>query len=51
MQDWRIPVDNNAVERTFRLLALGRKNWLFVDSQGRGHHLDEFDRPGQTQCT
>ena len=25
-------IDNNAVERSIRPITLGRKNWLFVDS-------------------
>jgi transposase len=36
LDDARIPIDNNAVERAIRPLALGRKNWLFVGSQQAG---------------
>ena len=29
-EDARIPVDNNAAERALRVVALGRKNYLFA---------------------
>ena len=32
-----LAIDNNAAERALRQIALGRKNWLFVGSQGGGH--------------
>jgi hypothetical protein len=35
--DGRVPIDNNAVERAIRPVALGRKNWLFGGSN-RGRH-------------
>jgi transposase len=34
--DGRIPIDNNAVERMLRIVAVGRKNWLFAGSQRGG---------------
>lgn len=34
--DGRIPIDNNAVERAIRPVALGRKNWLFAGSERGG---------------
>ena len=36
LEDGRIPIDNNAVERAIRPIALGRKNWLFVGSPRGG---------------
>lgn len=33
LDDGRLEVDNNAVERALRLVALGRKNWLFAGSK------------------
>jgi len=37
--DVRIPPDNNASERALRVVALGRKNFLFVGDEGHGEHL------------
>lgn len=34
--DGELSIDNNVSERTMRLPALGRKNWLFVASQAGG---------------
>jgi transposase len=34
--DGRIPIDNNVVERLFRGIAVGRKNYLFVGSPDGG---------------
>lgn len=34
--DGRIEIDNNAAERSLRVIALGRKNWLFAGSDGGG---------------
>jgi len=31
--DGRLPIDNNAVERAIRPVAIGRKNWLFAGSE------------------
>lgn len=36
VQDGRLPIDNNAVERDLRALTIGRKNWLFIGSQEAG---------------
>ena len=33
-QDGRLNIDNNPVENAIRPFALGRRNWLFSDSQG-----------------
>jgi hypothetical protein len=35
--DGRLPLDNNRAERSIRPFAIGRKNWLFSDTQ-RGAH-------------
>ena len=35
--DGRLEIDNNAVERAIRPIALGRKNWLFAGSDTGGH--------------
>jgi transposase len=34
IQDGRIELDNNTVERAIRPIALGRKNYLFAGSEG-----------------
>jgi len=39
LNDARIPVDNNASERALRIVALGRKNFLFVGNPGTGDNL------------
>jgi transposase len=36
LQDGRLPIDNNEVEREMRRVALARKNWLFVGSEDAG---------------
>ncbi len=36
LQDARVPVDNNDVERDLRRIAIGRKNWLFIGSSAAG---------------
>ena len=36
LDDARIPIDNNAVERAIRPIAQGRKNWLFMGSPRGG---------------
>jgi transposase len=36
IQNGRLPIDNNAVERDLRALTIGRKNWLFIGSQEAG---------------
>jgi len=38
LQDGRIEIDNNVVERAIRPLALNRKNALFAGSDGGGEH-------------
>jgi transposase len=38
LDDGRIEIDNNTVERTIRPLALGRKNSLFAGSEGGAEH-------------
>ncbi len=37
--DVRIPVDNNASERALRVVALGRKNFMFVFDADKGENL------------
>lgn len=32
LADGRVPIDNNATERTIRAVAVCRKNWLFTGS-------------------
>jgi hypothetical protein len=32
-EDDRLEIDNNAAERVLRLIAIGRKNWLFYGSE------------------
>jgi transposase len=34
--DGRLEIDNSAAERSLRVVALGRKNWLFAGSDGGG---------------
>ena len=36
LDDGRLPIDNNAIERAIRPIALGRKNWLFAGSRSAG---------------
>jgi transposase len=36
VNDGRIPIDNNAVERLMKQVAMGRKAWLFVSSVAGG---------------
>ena len=38
LEDGRVEIDNNAVERTIRPLALNRKNALFAGSDGGAEH-------------
>ncbi len=35
--DGRVEIDNNAVERALRAVALGRKNYLFAGTDAGGH--------------
>lgn len=37
VEDGRIEIDNNAAERALRVVALGRKNYLFAGSDAGGH--------------
>jgi transposase len=39
LDDARIPIDNNASERALRVVALGRKNFLFVGDEECGANL------------
>ena len=39
LDDASIPVDNNQSERALRVVALGRKNFLFVGDEDAGEHL------------
>ena len=36
VDDGRLPIDNNPIERAIRPIALGRKNWLFAGSRAAG---------------
>jgi transposase len=36
VEDGRLPIDNNQVERQMKRIAIGRKNWLFVGSLRAG---------------
>lgn len=36
LEDGRLRLDNNHSERALRSIAVGRKNWLFVGSDGHG---------------
>jgi len=37
LDDGRLEIDNNGVERAIRPVALGRVNWLFIASERGGH--------------
>jgi transposase len=39
LEDAKLPLDNNMSERLLRVIALGRKNFLFVGNNGAGHNL------------
>ena len=39
LEDPRVPIDNNAAENALRVVALGRKNFLFVGDAEAGEHL------------
>ena len=39
LRDARIPLDNNRAENALRVIALGRKNFLFVHSEDAGKEL------------
>ena len=36
LENGSLELDNNCAERSIRCVALGRKNYLFVDSEGGG---------------
>lgn len=38
VEDGRVEIDNNLVENAIRPAALGRKNWMFIGSEGAGWH-------------
>jgi len=40
--DGRLEVDNNTAERAMRIVAIGRKNWLFAGSDQGGHNAAIF---------
>jgi transposase len=42
LDDPRLSPDNNAVERALRLVAVGRKNWLFAGSEESAHDAAIF---------
>ena len=42
LDDGRVPIDNNACERSLRGIAVGRRNWLFVGSEGGGQAASVF---------
>ncbi len=37
--DGRLTIDNNMSERTVRMIAIGRKNWLFIGSEAAGYRM------------
>ena len=39
LDDGRIPIDNNAVEREIRPIVVGRKNWMFAGSDEGGRRV------------
>jgi transposase len=39
LEDPNLPLDNNMSERLLRVIALGRKNFLFVGNNGAGNNL------------
>ncbi len=42
LDDGRVPMDNNAVERAIRPVVVGRKNWLFAGSDQGGETAAVF---------
>ncbi len=40
--DGRLEVDNNTAERAMRIVAIGRKNWMFAGSDQGGHNAAIF---------
>ena len=50
-EDGRLEIDNNTSERTLRLCAIGRKNWMFLGSDRGGETAAIlFQHPGQCQA-
>ncbi len=39
LEDARIPIDNNCAENSLRVVALGRKNFMFVGDREAGENL------------
>ena len=37
-----VPIDNNAIERLMKQVAIGRKNWLFVGNVGAGERAAQL---------
>ena len=37
LEDGRLPIDNNRAEQAIRPFAVGRRNWLFSDTQAGAH--------------
>lgn len=40
--DGRLEIDNNTAERAMRIVAIGRKNWMFAGSDQGGHNAAIF---------
>src|SRR6266851_3779180 len=51
LEDGRIEIDNNAVERAIRPLALNRKNALFAGSDGGASYCARFQKSGARGIT
>lgn len=47
LDDPKVPLDNNAAERALKIVAVGRKNFLFVGHDEAGHNLAVL----QTLCS
>jgi hypothetical protein len=39
LEDGRIPIDNNWMERNFKAIATGKKNWLFLGRETAGETM------------
>ena len=42
LSDGRVPMDNNDTEQLMKLIALGRKNWIFIGSVAAGERAADF---------
>lgn len=42
LTDGQMPIDNNDVEQLMKQVALGRKNWLFIDNVAAGDRAASF---------